>query len=641
MRLRVLVPAAVLAVLAVSTPGGRGAEPAASLAAFIRESYTKHEHLVPTRDGTRLFTAVYVPKDAGPAKRYPVLMNRTPYSVAPYGIDAYPAALGPSEAAAREKFIFVYQDVRGRMMSEGTFVDVRPVLPKKGPKDVDETTDAFDTVDWLVKNVPHNNGKVGAWGISYPGFYAALAAIDAHPALVAVSPQAPVADWFAGDDFHHNGAFFLAAAFNFYVRFGQPREGPTTKWAPRFDHGTMDGYRFFLEAGSAAGLSKHMKGVAFWDDLMAHETYDAYWQARNTRPHLAGVRPAVLTVGGWFDAEDAFGSLETYRAIERQSPGASNRLVVGPWWHGGWARSDGESHGRVTFGQKTSVRYREEIELPFFLHHLKGAPDPKLSEATVFETGRNVWRSFDAWPPREAKATSFRLGAGGVLASDPPPAGSAVAAEWVSDPAKPVPYVESVEIGMDADYMTADQRFASRRPDVAVWQTPPLEADLTVAGPIEVSLSVSTSGTDADWVVKLVDVWPDDVPVEAWEWTPRNVWDEKPTRSKLGGNQQLVRGEPFRGRFRKSLSSPEPFVPGKVETVAFTMPDVLHTFRRGHRVMVQVQSSWFPLVDRNPQTFVPVRTAGESDYRPATMRVHDGAESPSRVVLRVLPPERP
>ena len=639
MRLRPLAPALLLAALV--PVAASAAEPASPLAAFVRESYTKYEHLVPMRDGIRLFTTVYVPKDAGPARRYPILLNRTPYSVAPYGVDAYPASLGPSEAAAREKFIFAYQDVRGRMMSEGTFVDVRPVLPKRGPTSVDETTDAFDTVDWLVKNVPHNNGKVGAWGISYPGFYAALAAIDAHPALVAVSPQAPVADWFAGDDFHHNGALFLAAAFNFYVRFGQPREGPTTKWAPRFDHGTMDGYRFFLEAGSASGLSKHMKGVAFWDDLMAHETYDAYWQARNTRPHLAAIRPAVLTVGGWYDAEDAFGALETYGAIERQSPGASNRLVVGPWWHGGWARSDGESHGRVTFGQKTSVRYREEIELPFFLHHLKGAPDPKLAEATVFETGRNLWRSFDAWPPREAKATAFRLGAGGVLSADAPPSGSAVAAEWVSDPAKPVPYVESVEIGMDADYMTADQRFAARRPDVAVWQTPPLEADLTVAGPIEVSLSVSTSGTDADWVVKLIDVWPDDVPVEAWEWTPRNAWDEKPTRSKLGGNQQLVRGEPFRGRFRKSLSSPEAFTPGKVETVAFAMPDVLHTFRRGHRVMVHVQSSWFPLVDRNPQTFVPIRTAKEGDYRPATMRVHDGTASPSRVVLRVLPHERP
>jgi len=637
MRLRALAPSVLLALAA---PLARAAEPS-PLGAFVREAYTKHEHLVPMRDGTRLFTAVYVPKDAGPARRYPILMTRTPYSVAPYGVDAYPESLGPSEAAAREKFIFAYQDVRGRMMSEGTFVDVRPHLPRKGPKDVDESTDAWDTADWLVKNVAGNNGKVGAWGISYPGFYAAMAAIDAHPALVAVSPQAPVADWFVGDDFHHNGALFLAAAFNFYVRFGQPREGPTTKWAPRFDHGTVDGYRFFLDAGPLSGLSKHMKDVSFWRELMAHETYDAFWKARDTRPHLSGVRPAVLTVGGWYDAEDLFGSLETYRAVERQSPGADNRLVMGPWWHGGWARSEGDSHGRVTFGQKTSAFYREKVELPFFLHHLKGAPAPGLAEATVFETGRNRWRSFDAWPPKEASAVPWRLGASGRLSREAPPAAGEVVAEWTSDPAKPVPYVESVEIGMDADYMTADQRFASRRPDVAVWRTPPLEGDVAVAGPVLASLFVSTTGTDADWVVKLVDVWPDDVPVEAWEWKPRNAWDEKPTRSKLGGYEQLVRGEPFRGRFRRSFERPEPFEPGKVEKVEFALPDVLHTFRRGHRIMVQVQSSWFPLVDRNPQTFVPIRSAKESDFRPATMRVHQGEAFPSRVVLPVLPEERP
>lgn len=637
MRLRALVPSALLALAALPAAA---AEPS-PLAAFVRESYTKHEHLVPMRDGTRLFTAVYVPKDSGPAKRYPILMARTPYSVAPYGVDAYPETLGPSEAAAREKFIFALQDVRGRMMSEGTFVDVRPVNPRKGPKDVDETTDAWDTVDWLVRNVPGNNGKVGAWGISYPGFYAAMAAIDAHPALVAVSPQAPISDWFAGDDFHHNGAFLLAPAFNFYVRFGQPRSGPTTKWAPRFDHGTMDGYRFFLEAGSPKGLAAHMKDVAFWQDLMAHETYDDFWKARDTRPHLKGVRPAVLTVGGWYDAEDLFGALETYRAVERQSPGASNRLVMGPWGHGGWARTAGDSLGRVTFGQQTSLWYRESVELPFFLHHLKGGPDPGLPEATVFETGRNRWRSFDAWPPREAKPVALTLGAAGRLSTDPPPAGSAVTAEWVSDPARPVPYVESVEIGMDPEYMTADQRFAARRTDVAVWQTPPLEGDLTVAGPLVASLHVSTSGTDGDWVVKLIDVWPDDVPVEAWEWTPRNAWDEKPTRSKLGGYQQLVRGEPFRGRFRRGLGKPEAFEPGKVEKLELTMPDVLHTFRRGHRIMVQVQGSWFPLVDRNPQTFVNIRGAEASDFRPATQRVHQGTATPSRLVLPVLPEERP
>ncbi len=640
MRRRPFVPATLFTFFAVLAPHARAAEPA-PLATFIREAYTKYEHLVPMRDGTRLFTAVYVPKDAGPAKRYPILMMRTPYGVGPYGVGSYPDSLGPSEAAAREKFIFALQDVRGRNLSEGTFVDVRPFAPNKGPKEFDESSDAFDTIDWLLKNVAHQNGKVGTWGISYPGFYAAMAAVDAHPALVAVSPQAPIADWFEGDDFHHNGAFFLAAAFNFYSSFGKPRPEPTSKRPPRFDHGTVDGYQFFLDAGPVKNLGVHMKDVRFWDDLMVHGSYDGFWKARNTRPNLKGIRPAVLTVGGWYDAEDLFGSLGTYGAIERQSPGASNRLVMGPWWHGGWARSEGDSHGRVTFGQKTSRYYCDEIELPFFRHHLKGAPDPKLAEATVFETGRNRWRAFDAWPPKGTAPVAYALGARGRLSTDAPSGESAAVAEWVSDPARPVPYLESIDVGMNADYMTADQRFAARRPDVAVWQTPPLEGDVTVAGPIAVHLSVSTTGTDADWIVKLIDVWPADVPVEAWEWTPRNTWDEKPTHSKLGGNQQLVRGEPFRGRFRGGFDAPVPFTPGKVETVAFSMPDVLHTFRRGHRIMVQVQSSWFPLVDRNPQTFVNIGEATESDFRPATQLVHQGAGTPSRVVLPILPDERP
>jgi putative CocE/NonD family hydrolase len=641
MRHTTLALAAVLACLALPATPAAAEEAPGPLAAFIRETYTKYEQRVPMRDGTKLFTAVYVPKDAGPARRYPVLMLRTPYSVAPYGIDAYPDSLGPSEAVARDKFIFALQDVRGRMMSEGTFVDVRPFLPTKGPKDVDESTDAFDTIDWLVKNVPYNNGKVGTWGISYPGFYAAMAAIDAHPALVAVSPQAPIADWFVGDDFHHNGALFLSAAFNFYTRFGRPRPGPTTKWPPRFDHGTFDGYRFFLDAGPLKSLGTHLDDVAFWKELMAHEAYDDFWKARDTRPHLKAVRPAVLTVGGWYDAEDLFGTLETYASIERQSPGASNRLVMGPWWHGGWARSQGEAHGRVTFGQKTSLWYREKVELPFFRHHLKGAEDPRLPEATVFETGRNRWRAFDAWPPRGTKPVTYHLGPDGRLSTDDPPAATVAVAEWVSDPAKPVPYVESIDAGMDADYMTADQRFAARRPDVAVWRTPPLEGDVTVAGPILASLFVSTTGTDADWVVKLIDVWPDDVPVEEWEWKPRNSWDEKPTRSKLGGNQQLVRGEPFRGKFRRSFEKPEPFTPGTVEKVEFTMPDVLHTFRRGHQIMVQVQSSWFPLVDLNPQTFVNIHEATRGDFRKATQRVHEGKDAPSSILLPILPEERP
>ena len=428
-----------------------------------------------------------------------------------------------------------------------------------------------------------------------------MAAIDAHPALVAASPQAPIADWFVGDDFHHNGAFFLPHAFNFYTSFGKPRPEPTTKWPPRFDHGTADGYHFFLRAGPMPNFDrKYLKGdVAFWKEVMAHESYDAFWQARNTRPHLKGIRPAVLTVGGWFDAEDLFGALETYRSIESQSPGIANRLVMGPWPHGGWSRGTGDALGKVTFGQPTSKFFEEQIELPFFRYLLKGGDDPKLPEAYVFETGANAWHALDQWPPREARPLAFYLSGNGRLSREPSSETAEAFDEYVSDPAKPVPFVENVDIGMEREYMVADQRFAARRPDVLVYQTEPLEEDLTIAGPITASLSVSTTGTDADWVVKLIDVYPDDYPPQPGETTGDRA---RPARSKMGGYQQLVRGEPFRGKFRKSLEKPEPFVPGQVEGVEFTMPDAFHTFRRGHRVMVQVQSSWFPLVNLNPQT---------------------------------------
>jgi putative CocE/NonD family hydrolase len=623
-----LVGAAAVAVLPPAAAGAEATDP-------VRARYTKYEYRIPMRDGVRLFTSVYVPKDAGKDKRYPILLTRTPYSVAPYGSDAYRDSVGPSDAAAKEGFIFAYQDVRGRFMSEGQFVDVRPYSPAKGPKDVNESSDTWDTIDWLLKKLPWDNGKVGVWGISYPGFYAAMAAIDAHPALAAVSPQAPIADWFIGDDFHHNGAFFLPHAFNFYTSFGKPRPEPTTKWTPRFDHGTADGYEFFLRAGPMPSFDrKYLKGdVAFWKEVMAHESYDAFWQARNTRPHLKGIRPAVLTVGGWFDAEDLFGALETYRSIEAQSPGIANRLVMGPWPHGGWSRGTGEALGKVTFGQPTSKLFEEQIELPFFRYYLKGGDDPKLPEAYVFETGANAWHALDAWPPREARPVALYLSAHGRLSKEPPAEAAEAFDEYVSDPAKPVPFIEDVDIEMEREYMVADQRFAARRPDVLVYQTEPLEEDLTIAGPITASLSVSTTGTDSDWVVKLVDVYPDDYPLQPGEATGDR---DRPAHSKMGGYQQLVRGEPFRGKFRKSFSQPEPFVPGQVETVEFTMPDAFHTFRRGHRIMVQVQSSWFPLVNLNPQTFVKINEATETDFRKATQRVWRTKAQPSLLRLSVV-----
>jgi putative CocE/NonD family hydrolase len=627
------VPLALVAIHAAGPRLGAKSEPRLD----VRTRYLKHEHRIAMRDGVRLFTSVYVPRDARSDRRYPILLTRTPYSVAPYGKDAYRDEVGPSPAAAKDGFIVVYQDVRGKYMSEGEFVDVRPYRPDKGPKEADESSDAWDTIEWLVKNVPGNNGRVGVWGISYPGFYAAMAAIDAHPAVVAVSPQAPIADWFMGDDFHHNGAFFLPHAFNFYSSFGRPRPGPTTTSPPHFDHGTADGYEFFLETGPMPQYDqRYLKGqVAFWKDIMEHDTYDAFWKARNTRPHLRAIRPSVLTVGGWFDAEDLFGALETYRSIEAQSPGIANRLVMGPWVHGGWARSTGEALGKVSFGAPTSTFFQEKIELPFFRALLKEGRDPKLPEAWVFETGTNAWRDLPSWPPREAKPASFYLSTGGRLTRQPPADADGAFDEYVSDPAKPVPFIEAVDIGMPREYMVADQRFASRRPDVLAYETEPLEKDLTVAGPVVASLHVSTTGTDSDWVVKLVDVYPDDYPLQPDE-KPAGK-REAPVHSKMGGYEQLVRGEPFRGRFRRSFERPEPFVPGKVEAVQFTMPDVFHTFRRGHRVMVQVQSTWFPLVNRNPQTFVDVNRATEADYRKATQRVFRSAEAPSLVRLNVLP----
>ena len=586
------------------------------------------------RDGVKLFTSVYVPKDAG--AKYPILLTRTPYSVAPYRADAYKASLGPSDRFMRDGYIFVCQDVRGRMMSEGEFVDVRPHRPvKSGPSEIDESTDTYDTIEWLLKNVPNHNGRVGLYGISYPGFYTSAGMIDAHPALKAASPQAPIADWFIGDDFHHNGALYLPHAFGFFSGFGRPRPKPTTSFGKRFDYGTDDGYKFYLDLGPMPNVNaRHFKGeIGFWNDLMAHETYDAFWQARNLRPHLKNIAPAVLTVGGWFDAEDLFGALETYKSVERQSPGGVNMLVMGPWAHGGWSRGDGDFLGDVRFGSKTAEFYREQIEYPFFAYHLKGKADPSLPEAYVFETGRNQWRRMDVWPPPAALAKDLYLAPGGRLTWQAPSDADAFD-QYVSDPARPVPYINHTAIGMTREHMVDDQRFASRRPDVLTYMTDVLESDVTVAGPIRPSLQVSTTGTDSDWVVKLIDVYPDAAPQQ-----PGQAADPvlaQRAAARMGGYQQLVRGEAMRGKFRTSYETPEPFVPGQVTKVEYVMPDVLHTFRAGHRIMVQIQSTWFPLINLNPQTFVNINTATAADFKAATQRVYRSGAAASRITLPVL-----
>ncbi|MGI8995189.1 MAG: CocE/NonD family hydrolase [Pyrinomonadaceae bacterium] len=590
----------------------------------VKAHYTKREVSIPMRDGVKLFTSIYVPKDA--AQKYPIMLNRTPYSVAPYGADVYKESIGPWPGFMREGYIFVYQDVRGRWMSEGEYVNVRPHKATKKPKEIDESTDTYDTIEWLLKNVPNHNERVGMWGISYPGFYVSAGIIDSHPAIRAASPQAPIADWFIGDDFHHNGALFLPHAFNFLASFGRARPQPTTQGPPRFRHGTPDGYKFFLEMGPLKNANeKYFKNeIAFWNEMMEHPNYDEFWQARNLLPHLKNIKTPVMTVGGWFDAEDLYGALKTYESIEQKNPGIYNILVMGPWFHGGWARGDGAGLGDIRFGAKTSAFYREQIELPFFNFHLKDKGELKLPEAYVFRTGANVWESRADWPPKNAATQSLYFHANGKLSFSPQTESAQAFDEYISDPDNPVPFTSEIAIGMTREYMVDDQRHAARRPDVLVYQTDVLTEDVTIAGPIVPSLLVSTTGTDSDFVVKLIDVYPDDAPDN--EPNPANI--------RMGGYQMLVRGEPMRARFRNSFSNPEPMRPDEVEKIEFTMPDAFHTFKKGHRIMVQIQSSWFPLVDRNPQKFVNINTASESDFQKATQRLYRSPKFSSQV--RVL-----
>ncbi|MHC1763232.1 MAG: CocE/NonD family hydrolase [Verrucomicrobiia bacterium] len=614
----------LLRILAGAALSAADAAPDASRN-WLPENYTKYEHRIPMRDGVRLFTRVYVPKDSSQA--WPILLTRTPYSLRPYGSDNYTDPSGSFRTLAEDKFILVNQDVRGRYGSEGEFVHVRPVNPSKGPKDIDETTDAYDTIDWLVKNIPNNNGSVGMFGISYPGFYTAMGMVDSHPALKAASPQAPIADWFIGDDLHHNGAFFLSQNFGFFHYFAQRPEDPLHEDTRPFSFKTPDGYDFYLRMGPLANSESVLfKGrVPEWTEFLAHPTYDGYWQARNTRPHLRKVQCAVMTVGGWYDAEDLFGALETYRWTERQNPGITNTLVMGPWAHGDWGRKAGDKLGPISFRADTSEFYQKKIELPFFRHFLKGDTNYTPSEACVFETGTDQWRRFDAWPPAQTTQRKLFFRANGRLGWATPDPGEAFD-EYVSDPAKPVPFTMEPTTGYPRAYPLEDQRFASSRTDVLVYETEALEEDLTVAGPLHAALHVSTTGTDADWVIKLIDVYPGDA----------SDPNPNPANVRMGGYQRLVRGDVFRGRFRNSFETPVPFKPGERTLVAFSIPDVFHTFRRGHRVMVHVQSSWFPLVDRNPQTFVDIAKARPEDFVKATQRVYRSADAPSSLTVHVL-----
>jgi uncharacterized protein len=590
----------------------------------VREHYAKSEIMIPMRDGVKLFTIVYAPRDR--SQTYPILITRTAYGIPPYGPENYRAIIGPNDDFAREGYIVVYQDARGKFKSEGEFIHHRPIL--EGPNQINESTDTYDTIDWLIKNVPNNNGRVGQWGISWGGWEVSQGMINAHPALKASSPQSPPQDQFLGDDHHSGGAFQLMYAFDWMSSNARARQAPTDQPPGHFNYGTPDGYDFFLRLGAAAHAREYFADdVPTWNDYMTHGTYDEYWQSRNVPQHLKNINHPVLIVAAWFDAQDFYGPFRMYRAMEEYNPGNRTYLVLGPWLHGGYAHMDGDSLGNISFGSKTGVYYREQIELPFFDYYLKDKGQMTLPRVQAFETGRNVWHSFDQWPPKGTEELDLYFGADSKLSFAPPPATTASAYDsYVSDPKKPVPYTAELRTTEGHLFMVEDQRFAWTRPDVLFYQTGSLQEEVTVAGPIDAHLQVSTTGTDSDWVVKVIDVYPGDYPDPRLN--PQNI--------HMGGFQMLLAGDILRGKFRNSFSHPEPMVPDRATKLDFTLGDKYHTFLKGHRIMVQVQSSWFPMFDRNPQVFCDIYHAREADYQKATEKVFRSAQLASHVSLSVL-----
>ncbi len=611
---------------------------AQATAAFFNTHFHKQEYRIPMRDGVKLYTAVYTPvagqfPDAGP---YPFLMTRTPYSCAPYGADMSMPRITGNTDLIHSGYILVCQDVRGRWASEGTWLEMTPAKDGKG---IDESTDMYDTVDYLLKNVPANNGKVGILGISYPGFYAAASIVDGHPAIKAASPQAPVTDLWMGDDAYHGGAMMLAQNHEFYAGGFAPQNTPTTEREKSdFDYGTKDAYAYYLRMATLANLDSPAGHTnPYFHDQVIHTVYDDYWKSRNISAHMHGVTAATMEVGGWFDAEDLSGPVKVFHAIDAQSTGSpQNLLVEGPWVHGGWSRGPGSSLGDVPFGSDTAQFYREHIEFPFFEGKLKGKITEPLPKAYTFETGSNVWRKYDAWPPKAAAPRMIYFQPGGKLAFNAPGA-SAGKDDYLSDPAHPVPFTEYTTDSTPQRYMADDQRFAARRPDVMTYESEPLTEDITVAGPVRPKLRIASTGTDSDFIVKLIDVFPEDYKAPAGDAAAQGKRVTGAPPVYLQGYEMLVRGEPMRAKFRNSWEKPEPLVPGKVTGVDFSMQDVNHTFLKGHRIMVQVQSSWFPLVDRNPQVFEDIAKAKPEDFVKATESIYHQADAASGIELMVLP----
>ena len=596
---------------------------------YVKENYTKKEVQITMRDGIKLHTTIYSPKDT--SKTYPILLQRTPYSCQPYGEDEMRSKIGPNEILMKEGNIIVYQDVRGRWMSEGVYDNMRAYIPNKTAKQADETSDTYDTIDWLVKNVAQNNGKVGTWGISYPGHYATVSTIDAHPALKAASPQACIGDFFF-DDFHHNGAFLLSY-FRAISLFGTYKDQPTdSAWYSFPKMNTQDQYQFFLDKGPLKNLNEYFqydkpdsKNIAsknviddfFWKEIVEHPNYDSIWQSKGIIQHLNKVPSTVATmiVGGWFDAEDLYGPLETYKAIEKHQPNNYNTLVFGPWDHGGWSRNKVKNTvGNYYFGDSISLNFQKNIEAKFFNHFLKGngSKDTGLPEAYVFDTGKKEWKSYDVWPPKNAQRQSFFLSENQTLSKEK---SSPAKISFVSDIKRPVPYSEDIKtVFTPRKYMTDDQRFAARRPDVLVFETEVMQEDFTLAGDILAKLNVATTGTAADWIVKVIDVHPSDL---------KNDNEDMQSHMKLSNYHMMVRSEVMRGRFRNSFSNPEPFTPNKKTSVHIKLQDVFHTIKKGHKLQIQIQSTWFPLIDLNPQTYVDnIYKAEEKDFKTQTHSVY-------------------
>jgi putative CocE/NonD family hydrolase len=592
-----------------------------------REHYDKAEYMVAMRDGVKLYTQVYTPKDK--TQKYPIILFRTPYSVRYYG-PKHSRRVFFNEAYTREGFIFVFQDVRGKFKSEGEFIVMKPHKTiKNNPNDVDESSDTYDTIEWVLNNITGHNGRVGQMGISYPGWQTVMGMIEAHPALKASSPQASPSDMWIGDDFHHNGAFRLMYTFGWLSNNARIRPGQSEQSAERFSYGTPDGYRFFLELGPVSNVDKlyFHNQVPTWNEYMEHGDYNEYWKEQDVLQYLNNIKHPILNVAGWFDAEDFYGPMSIYYTIEAKNPDNKSILVVGPWLHGGWSRMAGDALGNIRFGSKTGEYYREKVEFPFFLYHLKEKGILDLPEALVFETGSNQWRSYDHWPPQAAKEKNLYFFPNGKLSFSPPVQNTEDAFDsYISDPDKPVPFSAEIRTSQGHLWMVEDQRFAASRPDVLVYESDVLEGDITIAGPIIADLFVSTTGTDADWIVKLIDVYPGDVPDNRPN--PRGV--------RMGHFQMLVGADVFRGKYRNSFEKPEPFVPNELTEIRYDLRDKCHTFKKGHRIMVQVQSTWFPVIDRNPQKFVDIYHAKESDFQKATHKIYRSTKHSSHLKLRIL-----